>query len=157
MLIFVSSCFKYFPVKKIVTLKTGLIEKNSTQKDGNKNRETTCLKFLFYIWIQMMLGVFNYDSIYHSVYFSEGVFHSFIFIYDLQSNSCEEIALSLQKLQKRRCIFKVSIFDIIKEKENVPTKRAFVKFFGNVAITHLKKQAHSSVCMVPQIHITCIW
>lgn len=157
MLIFVSSCFKYFPVKKIVTLKTGLIEKNSTQKDGNKNRETTCLKFLFYIWIQMMLGVFNYDSIYHSVYFSEGVFHSFIFIYDLQSNSCEEIALSLQKLQKRRCIFKVSIFDIIKEKENVPTKRAFVKFFGNVTITHLKKQAHSSVCMVPQIHITCIW
>ena len=157
MLIFVSSCFKYFPVKKIVTLKTGLIEKNSTQKDGNKNRETTCLKFLFYIWIQMMLGVFNYDSIYHSVYFSEGVFHSFIFIYDLQSNSCEEIALSLQKLQKRRSIFKVSIFDIIKEKENVPTKRAFVKFFGNVTITHLKKQAHSSVCMVPQIHITCIW
>lgn len=157
MLIFVSSCFKYFPVKKIVTLKTGLIEKNSTQKDGNKNRETTCLKFLFYIWIQMMLGVFNYDSIYHSVYFSEGVFHSFIFIYDLQSNSCEEIALSLQKLPKRRCIFKVSIFDIIKEKENVPTKRAFVKFFGNVAITHLKKQAHSSVCMVPQIHIACIW
>lgn len=105
----------------------------------------------------MMLGIFNYDSIYHSVYFSEGVFHSFIFIYDLQSNSCEEIALSLQKLQKRRCIFKVSIFDIIKEKENVPTKRAFVKFFGNVAITHLKKQAHSSVCMVPQIHIACIW
>lgn len=105
----------------------------------------------------MMLGVFNYDSIYHSVYFSEGVFHSFIFIYDLQSNSCEEIALSLQKLPKRRCIFKVSIFDIIKEKENVPTKRAFVKFFGNVAITHLKKQAHSSVCMVPQIHIACIW
>ena len=157
MLIFVSSCFKYFPVKKIVTLKTGLIEKNSTQKDGNKNRETTCLKFLFYIWIQMMLGVFNYDSIYHSVYFSEGVFHSFIFIYDLQSNSCEEIALSLQKLQKRRSIFKVSIFDIVKEKENVPTKRAFVKFFGNVTITHLKKQAHSSVCMVPQIHITCIW
>lgn len=129
MLIFVSSCFKYFPVKKIVTLKTGLIEKNSTQKDDNKNRETACLKFLFYIWIQMMLGIFNYDSIYHSVYFSEGVFHSFIFIYDLQSNSCEEIALSLQKLQKRRCIFKVSIFDIIKEKENVPTKRAFVKFF----------------------------
>ena len=105
----------------------------------------------------MMLGVFNYDSIYHSVYFSEGVFYSFIFIYDLQSNSCEEIALSLQKLQKRRCIFKVSIFDIIKEKENVPTKRAFVKFFGNVTITHLKKQAHSSVCMVPQIHIACIW
>lgn len=157
MLIFVSSCFKYFPVKKIVTLKTGLIEKNSTQKDDNKNRETACLKFLFYIWIQMMLGIFNYDSIYHSVYFSEGVFHSFIFIYDLQSNSCEEIALSLQKLQKRRCIFKVSIFDIIKEKENVPTTRAFVKFFGNVTITHLKKQAHSSVCMVPQIHITCIW
>ena len=154
MLIFVSSCFKYFPVKKIVTLKTGLIEKNSTQKDDNKNRETACLKFLFYIWIQMMLGIFNYDSIYHSVYFSEGVFHSFIFIYDLQSNSCEEIALSLQKLRKRRCIFKVSIFDI---KENVPTKRAFVKFFGNVTITHLKKQAHSSVCMVPQIHITCIW
>lgn len=157
MLIFVSSCFKYFPVKKIVTLKTGLIQKNSTQKDDNKNRETACLKFLFYIWIQMMLGIFNYDSIYHSVYFSEGVFHSFIFIYDLQSNSCEEIALSLQKLQKRRSIFKVSIFDIIKEKENVPTKRAFVKFFGNVTITHLKKQAHSSVCMVPQIHITCIW
>ena len=157
MLIFVSSCFKYFPVKKIVTLKTGLIEKNSTQKDDNKNRETACLKFLFYIWVQMMLGIFNYDSIYHSVYFSEGVFHSFIFIYDLQSNSCEEIALSLQKLQKRRSIFKVSIFDIIKEKENVPTKRAFVKFFGNVTITHLKKQAHSSVCMVPQIHITCIW
>lgn len=157
MLIFVSSCFKYFPVKKIVTLKTGLIEKNSTQKDDNKNRETACLKFLFYIWIQMMLGIFNYDSIYHSVYFSEGVFHSFIFIYDLQSNSCEEIALSLQKLQKRRSIFKVSIFDIVKEKENVPTKRAFVKFFGNVTITHLKKQAHSSVCMVPQIHITCIW
>ena len=47
MLIFVSSCFKDFPVKKIVTLKTGLIEKNSTQKDGNKNRETTCLKFFF--------------------------------------------------------------------------------------------------------------
>ena len=157
MLIFVSSCFKYFPVKKIVTLKTGLIEKNSTQKDDNENRETACLKFLFYIWVQMMLGIFNYDSIYHSVYFSEGVFHSFIFIYDLQSNSCEEIALSLQKLQKRRSIFKVSIFDIIKEKENVPTKRAFVKFFGNVTITHLKKQAHSSVCMVPQIHITCIW
>lgn len=157
MLIFVSSCFKYFPVKKIVTLKTGLIEKNSTQKDDNKNRETACLKFLFYIWVQMMLGIFNYDSIYHSVYFSEGVFHSFIFIYDLQSNSCEEIALSLQKLQKRRSIFKVSIFDIVKEKENVPTKRAFVKFFGNVTITHLKKQAHSSVCMVPQIHITCIW
>ena len=157
MLIFVSSCFKYFPVKKIVTLKAGLIEKNSVQKDDNKNRETACLKFLFYIWIQMMLGIFNYDSIYHSVYFSEGVFHSFIFIYDLQSNSCEEIALSLQKLQKRRSIFKVSIFDIVKEKENVPTKRAFVKFFGNVTITHLKKQAHSSVCMVPQIHITCIW
>lgn len=157
MLIFVSSCFKYFPVKKIVTLKTGLIEKNSTQKDDNKNRETACLKFLFYIWVQMMLGIFNYDSIYHSVYFSEGVFHSFIFIYYLQSNSCEEIALSLQKLQKRRSIFKVSIFDIVKEKENVPTKRAFVKFFGNVTITHLKKQAHSSVCMVPQIHITCIW
>ena len=47
MLIFVSSCFKYFPVKKIVTLKTGLIEKNSTQKDDNKNRETACLKFFF--------------------------------------------------------------------------------------------------------------